>query len=199
MAGCSWLDYRIISTDDPAYAAEAEAHGLDAPFLRPAELGGDAVSGIDVMIHATREAEKVYDKRFDYILLAEPTSPLRKPQDLERLARILVETNADSAICVSEADSKYNPLKLLTIREGLLRYYDPAGRKIVARQQLGPVYIRNGIGYGVSRQCLLDKKQLITDSTVPVIIDRPVANIDNKLDLQWAEFLMARESETGWL
>jgi CMP-N-acetylneuraminic acid synthetase len=186
------VDHKIISTDDPRYAAEGRRFGLDAPFLRPEALSGDSVSAVDVMTHAVDKAESIYGMRFDYILLVEPTSPMRKPEDLQTLAQLLIEKGADSAVCVSQADSKFNPLKILTVTEGFLRYYEPDGQKIVARQQLQPIYVRNGIGYGVSRTCLMTKKSLITDRTLPVIIDRPVANIDEPLDLEWAEFLLNR-------
>jgi CMP-N-acetylneuraminic acid synthetase len=81
-------------------------------------------------------------------------------------------------------------LKQLTVdREGGLHYYDPAGAGIIARQQLTPVYHRNGIAYAMTRQCLLDQKAIKGASTGAVVIDEPLVNIDTEFDLMLANVL----------
>src|SRR5437764_13659520 len=42
----------ILSTDDEEIAAVGRAGGVETPFLRPAELGGDEVGILDVLVHA---------------------------------------------------------------------------------------------------------------------------------------------------
>src|SRR3954453_16283663 len=53
-----WLDRKIISTDSPEYAAEAEKHGLAAPFLRPAHLSTDTAGAIETLQHALLAIEQ---------------------------------------------------------------------------------------------------------------------------------------------
>jgi CMP-N-acetylneuraminic acid synthetase len=92
---------------------------------------------------------------------------------------------------VSETDSKGHPLKQLTLGpDNIIQYYDSRGGEIVARQQLTPVYHRNGIAYAFTRNCLLVQKTIKPERTGAVIVTEPVANIDTEIDLQWAEFLM---------
>src|SRR5262245_8743986 len=108
-----------------------------------------------------------------------------------------VEAGHDAVWTVSETDSKAHPLKQLTIDpQGRLDYYDPAGAAIVARQQLEPVYHRNGIAYAITRQCLLEQKSIKGARTGAVVIADRLVNIDTEFDLTLANFL-AKEPGNG--
>jgi len=185
------VDARLISTDSAVYAAEGEVYGLAAPFLRPAELSGDAAGAMQVMKHALHEGEAHYGQRFDVVLLIEPTSPLRLPDDLLRTAEILLAREANAVVTVSTLNSQAHPLKILRIVDGRLVHYDALGEAIVARQQLSSgLYFRNGICYALTRSCVLNDARIFTEKTLAHVITRPVANIDAPLDLEWAEFLI---------
>ena len=107
----------------------------------------------------------------------------------------LISGNFDAVWTVSETDSKGHPLKQLVVSDSHdLDYYDARGAAIVARQQLNPVYHRNGIAYAFTRDCLLTQKTIKGRRTGSVVITEPVANIDTELDLEWAEFLLEREN-----
>ena len=80
--------------------------------------------------------------------------------------------------------------------DGRLDYYDPRGATIIARQQLTPVYHRNGIAYVFTRDCILGQKTIKGVRTGAVIIEEVVANIDTELDVEWAEFLARRGAGT---
>ena len=89
---------------------------------------------------------------------------------------------------VSPTDPKAHPLKQLVVEpSGDMRYYDPAGSRIVARQQLTPLYHRNGIAYAFTRQCLLEQKSIMGNRSGALVIDDPVFNIDTEADLQRAD------------
>ena len=51
---------------------------------------------------------------------------------------------------------------------------------------------RNGLCYALTRRCLMEEAAIFTDRTVALWVTRPVANVDDDLDLAWAEFLMGR-------
>ena len=63
----------------------------------------------------------------------------------------------DAVWTVSESDAKAHPLKQLTITGDRLDYYDPAGAGIIARQQLEPVYHKNGVAYVLARDLIADR------------------------------------------
>jgi CMP-N-acetylneuraminic acid synthetase len=192
LARIPWIDRRVISTDAPDYANEARVHHLDAPFLRPKELSGDTAGALETIVHALETCEQLDSRTYDLVVLAEPTSPLRTPSDVEVTVNALLNTGADTALTVSRVDTKYHPDKVLKIQDGLLKFYTSAGRTITGRQQLASLYSRNGLCYCFRRETLISKRVLITDHTVAVVTNRPVANVDEPLDLLWAEFLLER-------
>jgi CMP-N-acetylneuraminic acid synthetase len=195
LAAVPLVDARVISTDSPAYAAEGRRHGLDAPFLRPPELSGDAASAVDTMVHAVEASERHFGGRFDVVLIVEPTSPLRRPGDVERCVRALVDGGADSAVAVSPLPAKFHPHKILTGDGGAagdgagggsagigagtgrgprLGFYTAQGATVVGRQELaGGFYYRNGVCYALTRACLMDRRTIFTEHTVGVVIDWP--------------------------
>lgn len=187
------IDRAIVSTDHDEIARVAEDAGLAAPFRRPGELSGDKIADWDVLHHALLTMEKVDGKQYDIILMLQPTSPSRTPQHVEATLRHLVEGDYDAVWTVSQTDSKGHPLKQLVVgSDGKLDYYDPRGAAIIARQQLTPVYHRNGIAYAFTRDCILEQKTIKGARTGAVIIDELVANIDTEIDVEWAEFLAQR-------
>jgi CMP-N-acetylneuraminic acid synthetase len=106
----------------------------------------------------------------------------------------LLDGGLDAVWTVSETDSKAHPLKQLVLRDGQLEYYDPRGGAIIARQQLTPVYHRNGVAYAFTRECLLHQRTIKGARTGAVVIGDALVNIDTELDLAWAEFLLRRAS-----
>lgn len=187
-----WIDARIISTDSAEYADEAQRHGLDAPFLRPDELSTDTAGAVETMQHAVREMETRDGGRFDVVLIIEPTSPLRRAEDITAAVDLLVD-NADAAsvVTVTAIDPKFHPLKVFRIENDRLTYFDRGGGRVVARQQLEPLYTRNGVCYALTRACLMDDGEIIGGRTRPLVIDRPLVNIDGVLDVAVAEVLLA--------
>lgn len=191
---CATVDAAMLSTDSREYSEEGVRHGLDAWFLRPAELSSDGATAVDTAIHALLEAEKHYQRRFEVALIIEPTSPLRRPEDIDACVRLLVESDAGSVVAVSPVDVKFHPKKLLRIETGELRHYDAQGPAVTARQQLDTVlYFRNGVCYAVRRSVLVDDRRIFAERTVPLVIDRPIVNIDEPFELELAEFLLQRE------
>ena len=185
-----WLDAKVLSTDSNRYADEGKKHGLQVPFLRPDLLSGDNATVIDTMLHALQESEKVFDIEFDILLIIEPTSPFRIAADIEGVCRELVENNVDSVVCVSPLDTKCHPAKALIMKNSKLQHYDLKGKDIVARQQLEALYARNGICYALTKECLLNNRDIITDKTRAFLVERHIVNIDEPIDIKWAEFLL---------
>jgi len=185
-----WLDAKVLSTDSNRYADEGKKYGLQVPFLRPDLLSSDNATAIDTMRHALKEAEKEFNVEFDILLIVEPTSPFRTSLDVENTCRELIKNNVDSVVCVSPLDTKCHPAKALTIQNGRLNHYDQKGKDITARQQLERLYARNGICYAIIKDCLLRSNDIITNKTRAFLVERYIVNIDEPIDIKWAEFLV---------
>jgi len=188
-----FVDRAIVSTDHPEIARIANLSGLAVPFMRPAKLSGDIVSDVDVLTHALLEVEKIDNKNYDIIVMLQPTSPFRKARHVHQTVEKLIDGNYDSVLTVSETDSKAHPLKQLVLDGGNIKYYDVTGKKIIARQQLEPVYHRNGVAYAMTRDCLLNQRTTIGKNASALIIEEIMVNIDTELDLKWADYLANKE------
>lgn len=192
------LDRAVVSTDHEAIAAAAEAAGLAAPFRRPESLSGDRIADWDVLHHAHAFMETLDGVRYDVVVMLQPTSPSRTPAQVRDALAMLVTGRFDAVWTVSETDGKGHPLKQLTMAEdGGLDYHDPRGATIIARQQLQPVYHRNGIAYAITRECLREQRSIKGRRCGALVIDGLVTNIDTELDLAWAEFLESRQAAAG--
>lgn len=188
-----YVDRAVISTDHVEIAQIAQRTGLDAPFMRPEELSGDAVSDLQVLSHALLYMEEFDKKSYDIVVMLQPTSPLRKPQHVTDTLKKLIDGNYDSVWTVSETDSKNHPLKQLKIENDVLDYYDSEGTKIIARQQLKPVYHRNGAAYAITRDCLLQQKSIKGKRSSAVIIKDPMISIDTEFDFKLVEFFIKEQ------
>jgi len=189
------IDRAVVSTDLEEIATVARESGLDAPFYRPETLSGDRISDLQVLSHALIETERLDRVNYDIIVMLQPTSPLRRPEHVLDTIQMLIDGDWDAVWTVSETDSKNHPLKQLTVNDGLLDYYDQAGKQIIARQQLLPVYHRNGVAYAIRRSCLLDQKSIKGDRTGALILREKTVSIDTLWDLELAELIHSKRPE----
>jgi CMP-N-acetylneuraminic acid synthetase len=190
-----FADRAVCSTDDKAIAEEAKRHGLHVPELRPAELSGSLAKSVDVWAHVWRDMEQRDGRRYELSILVEPTSPLRRPQDIEATLNALVSTGARAAATVSPTPAHYTPHKTLTISaDERIGFYLQDGARFALRQNIPAYYHRNGVCYAARRDTVVERGQILEEDCVPVILDRPLVNIDEPFDLELAEFLAAREA-----
>jgi CMP-N-acetylneuraminic acid synthetase len=189
------IDRAVVSTDHPEIARVAQESGLDAPFFRPESLSGDRISDYEVLLHALQELERLDGVHYDVVVMLQPTSPLRQADHVLGTISMLLTGDWDSVWTVSETDSKSHPLKQLTVQDGKLDYYDPAGNRIIARQQLTPVYHRNGVAYAIRRSCLIDHKNIKGERTGALVLDEDLVSIDTHWDLELAEFIYAKKNK----
>ena len=190
-----WIDRKIVSTDDEEIAQEAVAHGLEAPFMRPPELADDYATSIDMWRHAWLAAEEHYAMDFDVSILLEPTSPLRRVEDIERTMAALFEGEHLAAATISCAPAHFTPHKCLTLDDrGDIGFYLEQDADYSIRQKIPRYYFRNGICYAVKRSTLVDNRFILQEQCKGVLVHRPVVNIDEPYELELAEFLLNREA-----
>lgn len=190
------IDRAVVSTDHEEIARVAEEAGIAAPFRRPKNISGDRIGDLDVLSHALRVMEKLDGVVYDIILMLQPTSPLREADHVKDCIAMLVEGSWDAVWTVSETDSKGHPLKQLIVAEdGALDYYDQRGAQVIARQQLEPVYHRNGIAYAITRQCLLDQKSIKGARTAALVIEGEHVSIDTERDIALVDWILKRRTE----
>jgi len=188
------IDQAIVSTDHPDIVRAAEKSGLKVPFVRPDKLSGDLISDVEVLTHALEFVEAADKRQYDYILMLQPTSPFRKPEHVKAVMDKILSGNYDSVLTVSQTEARAHPLKQLILENDKISYYDLNGAGIIARQQLKPLYQRNGAAYAMTRSCLLDQKTTIGKFASAVVIKEIMINIDTEFDLKLAEFILSHET-----
>lgn len=184
------IDRKIVSTDHIDIARAAKTANLDCPFMRPEEISGDRVSDWEVLIDALQKVEELDGVKYDIVIMLQPTSPLRKPDDVLGALKMFIEGAYDAVWSVSESDSKTHPYKQLIVIGEKLEYWDPRGKDIIARQQLDTTYHRNGVVYVISRDCLFNHKTIKGQRTGAYVVEGHQISIDTEFDIFLTEQLI---------
>lgn len=186
----------VVSTDDEEIAQVSRRFGAHAPFRRPAELATPEAASLPVVQHAVSFMEDTKGSPFDWILLLQPTSPLRTAGDIMQALQLGEEKDATAVVSVTDANSAH-PAKLRLIEDGTLRPYLGTSFTPLRRQDFGfDVYRTNGAIYLARRDVLMDEGSFYgTRPYAYVMPPERSIDIDTKLDFEIAEFLFQRRSE----
>jgi len=193
---CPEIDHCVVSTDSEEIAAVARAHGGDVPFMRPAELAQDDTPTWPALQHALREMEERLQLTFGSVLLLQPTSPGRVPQDIVRaLAMLASDAAAVGVIAVSEP--RFNP-RWVCVEEvsGYMKQLIPAFSAYARRQDVPPAFRINGLLYLWRRDYVANEDSLRlyeTPHRMLVVPEERAVDIDELGDFVLAELLI-RES-----
>lgn len=178
------LDRMILSTDDPAIAADAQRVGLEVPFLRPDAIARDETPMIDVVLHAL-EALASDGYAPDGVLLLQPTSPLRTAAHIrDALARL---DGYDAVCSVTPLPKDLCPHYLVRVGEdGLMSFFMPDGARYTRRQDVPQAYRRDGTIF-LTRTSVLRAARSFYGERCAALVLRPdeILNIDEPAD--WAE------------
>ncbi len=179
--GCADLDRVVVTTEDTEIMEVAERFGAEVPFRRPMALAGDATPGIEPVLHALQWLAEQDDYRPDWILLLQPTSPLRTSGDIGAAIALATERGADSVVGVTEADP--HPLWTKAVDDdGLLDEWLPDDGGHTRRQDLPPLVALNGAIYLTRRDVLLDRRSWYGDRTAAYLMP-PERSLD--IDTPW--------------
>jgi len=155
------IDRLVLSTDDAEIAAVARAHGCEVPFMRPAELATDNAASLEVVRHAVTAV----GMHFDYILLLQPTSPLRTSADIDACITMCVERRATSCVSVCEVDKTPYWMFTLTSQQQLVPLL-PAASVPQSRQAAPKVFVLNGAVFVARTDHIMAGGTFIADDTV---------------------------------
>ena len=137
----------VVSTDSQEIAEVAKKFGADVPFMRPVELARDDTPMWPVLRHALETVEDMEGRKYDFLLLLDPTSPAREPADISgALRRLLDCPSADGVIGVSRPD--FNPIWHCVVeRGGWMADLMEDGSRFERRQDVKVIYRINGALY----------------------------------------------------
>lgn len=142
---CREVTRTVVSTDSDDVAAVARAHGGDVPFMRPAALAQADTPMWPVLQHALAEVERLEGKSYDLLLLLDPTSPTRLPEDVAGAVKLLAAGD-DGVVAVSQPE--FNPLWHSVVeKDGRMADWLTAAADVKRRQDAPTIYRINGLLY----------------------------------------------------
>lgn len=166
----------LVSTDDPEIALVARAEGVQAPFLRPAELAGDASPHIDVVLHALDWLISNRGESYDYVCLLQPTSPLRAAEDIDEALELAISREADAVVSVSPSPVHPHLLYRMDAVSALTPVLPPV-QGYARRQDLPAAFVLNGAIY-VSRVEALRRDRCFTPPGALGFVMPPTRSLD---------------------
>jgi len=166
----------VLSSDDHEIMDAARSAGCDVPFCRPAHLASDVATSIDVVLHAVDQLPG-----YEYVVLLQPTSPLRTAADIDAAFELMIESGAPS--CVSVCDVDQSPYWMYKVAAGnkLERLLSEVDR-VTRRQDLPPIYVLNGAIYIARIDWLRETRSFIGDGCVAYRMPR-----ERSIDIDSAE------------
>lgn len=178
-----YIDKLIVSTDSLEIKEISEKFGAEIPFIRPKNLSTDTANSVDVIKHAIES----YLKEFEYILLLQPTSPLRATDDIDNAIEILEKGNTKAVISVCQTE--HSPLWCNTLpkNQSMENFIQP--EIIGKRSQDIPSYYRiNGAIYLSEIDYFFKNSGFIGASTKAYIMPQERSiDIDSEMDLNIAK------------
>ena len=187
------IDKIFVSTDSKEIADIAEKFGIYIPFLRPKEFAQDNSPSSEAVIHSLENFGNM-GERYDYLALLEPTSPLRKKNDIDlAIKKLLDNEKVDSLVSIGEVHTEH-PLIIKKMDErGFITPYISVLKTIYQRQQADKAYFPYGVIYISKTQSYIKNKTFYLEKTLSFQIDRwQNYEIDDYIDFIIVEKLLKK-------
>lgn len=189
------LDTTFVSTDDATIHEVATDAGASVPFRRPAHLARDDTPDFPVMLHFLDWYERETGQLPNVVVWLRPTSPLRRPDDIDQAVRLLQTTDASIVRSISKVADHPYWMKILnrTRLEPLIEGYHEC--TFPRRQDLPAVYALNG-AVDVFRTKGLRARSCLFDAEMEgYLMPREISlDINTALDLKLVEALLQMQS-----
>lgn len=160
----------ICSTDDPRIAQTAKDFACEVPFIRPANLAGDNAGSLEVVKHALDFLSSEGRGPYDWLLLLQPTSPLRESRHIDEAIQIAEKNQVDSVVSVVQLKHKAQNLRVITD--------DGALSPLVTESGFGQTLAVNGSIYLTQVECILKESSFFGQRSLPYIMDS-----ENSIDI----------------
>ncbi|WP_411502683.1 cytidylyltransferase domain-containing protein [Brevibacillus centrosporus] len=181
----TYIDRLIVSTDDKEIASISAQYGCEVPFMRPPELAKDDTPGIEPILHAMKLLGA-----YDYVVLLQPTSPLRTVEDIDGCIEKCMATSAKACVSVTVSDKTPYWMYHLLADNTMKPLIESDGR-INRRQDAPDVYVLNGAVYVAQADWLYKSRSFVERDTIgyPMPKERSL-DIDTKMDFLVIEELL---------
>ena len=195
--GSRLLTHFVTSTDDQEIAEITRSLGSEV-LMRPVELATDDTPMFAV-IHHVLETIKQSRRYYEYVVILQPTAPLRTSQHIDEVITLLQNSDADSVVSVSPVPGHFNPYWQFIVQDGELHLFTgkPLSEIITRRQDLPETYTRNGAIYALRTALVFERGNLYGDHCIPYVMRAEESmNIDSEEDFRLAEHILVRRKSS---
>jgi CMP-N,N'-diacetyllegionaminic acid synthase len=191
-----YIDTLVVSTDSKEIADIAIACGAAVPFIRPSTLATDEALTIDVISHVLMFYKSQFKTVFDYIILLEPTSPIREKKDIDSMLEKLDNSQDHFDSIISLGKVHEHPHNMKRIQAQLAKNFFPDSPLVTRRQDSESAYFPYGVAYISKTQSLLEMRTFYQPRTTFYIINRHQCfEIDDIYDFISIEAILKSMSE----
>lgn len=166
-----FIDEVLVSTDSEEIAAVSRQAGATVPFLRPGELATDDASLLEAIRHAWENHPTAADARYDYVVVLQPTSPLRTGAHIVSAIKHYFEnrkSDEDTLASVCQVNPKFGWLMQYAEGGEYIRFCLDINVKNPQRQELKRYFLPNGAIFIVKGTALADG--LYRKNTLPFVM-----------------------------
>jgi CMP-N-acetylneuraminic acid synthetase len=192
------FDCVAVSSESPEYLEVGRAAGATLLLDRPGALAADDTPKMPVLRHALEAAERHLQRPIEVLVDLQPTSPLRRPEDIAGAVAHL-EANPSFANVVSVSAAKASPYYTIVEPrpDGTIVLSKPLPRAFDRRQDAPEVFALNGSIYAWRRDAIMTGSTTLTERTGYWVLPAEYsADIDTQLDFDIAAFIAERY--LGW-
>lgn len=190
-----YIDKVVVTTDSQEYAEIAKSYGAEVPFLRPNELSLDTSTTFDSIKHTIDFYRNQLNQIFDYIVLLEPTSPLRETNDIDNAIELLfANQKASSIVGISKSESQ-NPAFLVKLQphSQLIEGYINKDFSPIRRQDIEEFFFFEGTIYISETNSLLKNQNFYYKNTMGYIVPKwKSLEVDDEDDFLMIEAMMKK-------
>ena len=192
---CGLFGLVAVSSDAAEILETARRWGADLVIERPAVLASDSAGKLPAIRHAWLAVEEQTGARFDTLVDLDCTSPLRLPEDIAGVVRLLEESGAANVITGAPAHrSPY--FNLVEVEDGVARLSKPLPHPVLRRQDAPACYDMNASIYAWTREPFLGAPFVFGPTTRLYEMPRARSlDIDEEDDFTMVELLWQRRSQ----
>jgi CMP-N,N'-diacetyllegionaminic acid synthase len=184
------IDRIVVSTDDSEIASTGRLNGAEI-YSRPPHLATDEALVIDALKDLLQRLS-LEGEAVEWVVLLEPTCPLRTAGDVRECLKVLSEGGYDSVATFKDAE--LNPHRAWRLVDGKPQVFIEGAIPWLPRQQLPKAYQLNGAVY-VFRASLLaqETRSLLVGKLGAVLMPRERSqDIDDETDFVICEALLKK-------
>jgi len=168
------LDKVIVSTDSEEISAIANKYDKTMVCMRPNQLATDESKIIDTIIHVLDFLAKK-ESIFDYLVLLEPTSPLRAKNDIDKAIALLSDNEdcCDSVVSCGKVTLEHPFMAKSVGIDGFIRPFIEDGPAFARMQDIPKeAYIPYGVLYISKVEIIRRLRTFYSAKTMPYYLQR---------------------------